>query len=350
MKRCAALLALLAGWVPAQEREPFSFVVLGHLRGDPIEDTFKLSLLDETVDKCAAIDPDLVFLSGDNVWGDVHTRPANVDTVRKEWEVLDEALARIGAPVHRVPGNHDISDLGTRDLWNERYGAIPAAVRHNGSLFLLLSTAWIPEDGDTSLGRQPHGVPMTQAQLAFIDAELGRGTHDHAFVIVHHLHWWREGSSWWNDVHPRLVGKNVRAVIGGDYGPTKYSYREADGIRYMHTSIAAEPDILMLRTSEKARMLSHQLDTFLHFEVDGDDVTFDVRVVGLRDRKHSPARFDAVNEMSASDYIYYSAWQTSRRRWKLTMLLVGGGFAAGAGSAFVLSWIICRMRRPRKSP
>ena len=33
MKPCAALFALLAMGLPAQEQEPFSFVVLGHLRG-----------------------------------------------------------------------------------------------------------------------------------------------------------------------------------------------------------------------------------------------------------------------------------------------------------------------------
>ena len=134
--------------------------------------------------------------------------------------------------------------------------------------------------------------------------------------MVHHLHWWRESSSWWKDVHPLLVGKKVRAVIGGDYGPTKYSYREADGVQYVHAAVAAEPGLEMLRTSEKARVLNQQMDCFLHFEVDDAGVRFEVRTVGSKEPKHSPGRFDSVHEMPVADYVYYSTWQTSRRRWE----------------------------------
>ena len=54
------------------------------------------------------------------------------------------------SPIHRVPGNHDITDLATRDVYFRRYGRVPSAVRVGKVLFLLLSTTRIPADGDTA--------------------------------------------------------------------------------------------------------------------------------------------------------------------------------------------------------
>ena len=213
-------------------------------------------------------------------------------------------------------------------------------------LFLLLSTAWIPADGDSTESRYVHGVPLDRAQLDFVSTELDVDTHEHAFVVVHHVHWWKEDAIWWKTVHPRLVEKKVRAVIAGDYGPTKYSHRVVDGITYVHASIAVEPGDEMLRMNDEARQLSQQLDCYLHFTVNGDDVQFDVRTVGIRDAKHNPARWDEVNRFEVLDYVYYSTWGATPRRWKLAMLLTGTGFAAGMG--IVLAAGLWWRRRQRK--
>lgn len=344
LRGTVVLMTLVAG-LAAQPETALSFAVLGHLRGDPVGDPMRNPLLDEVIADCAAVRPDLVVLSGDSIWGDCDNVPADPAVVEREWDVLDAALAKLGVPIHRVPGNHDITDLATRDLYYRRYGRVPSAVRVNGVLLLLLSTTWIPADGDTSQARQPHGVPLDQAQLDFATAELDKNEHQHAFVIVHHLHWWKADAFWWISAHPRFVGKRVRAVIGGDYGPTKYSYRSVDDISYVHAAIAAEPALEMLRMNEQARLLNQQLDGHLYFRVRGDAVDFELRTVGLEDGKHDPRRYDEVNELAPLDYVYYSVWATTRRRWLLAMGLLGSGFAAGCGTVLAAAWLLSRRRR-----
>jgi len=343
-----SVLILIALAAPAvAQDEQLRFAVIGHIRGDPVGDTTRNPMLDEIVDECRRIDPDLLFLTGDNIWGDYWNIPAHPDVVEHEWDVLDSALQPLGIPVHRVPGNHDISDLTTRDIYFRRYGRIPKAFTVGGSLFLLLSTAWIPADGDTTQAHHIHGVPLDQEQLDFVTDQLANTPHEHAFIFVHHLHWWRENAFWWSTVHPLLVGKKVRAVIGGDYGPTKYSYERVDGIDYVHAAVAVEPDTEMLMVNEEARMLNQQLDGILVFDIDGPEVHFGLRAVGLEDRKHSPNRWTEINKPPPLDYIYYSTLKTTRRRELLALILTGAGFAAGAVTTLLLVWIARRWRRRR---
>jgi len=333
-----ALCCALPSVVSAQDEPAFSFVVLGHLRGDPASEIARNPMLEEVVEDCIGLKPDLVLLSGDSIWGDYHNIPADPTVVWWEWDVLDRELAKIGAPILRVPGNHDISDLETRDIFFRRYGAMPRAERFGDRLFLLLSTAWLPPDGDTTQTRQVHGVPLDQTQLEFASAELAAGTHEHAFVVVHHLHWWRDDAIWWQTAHQRFVDQKVRAVIGGDYGPTKYSHRVVDGITYVHASIASEPGEEMLLMNEEARQLSQQLDCFLHFTVQGEDVQFELRTVGLGEAKHDPLRWERVNHLPVVEYVYYATLGAIPRRWKLAMLLLGVGVAAGAGLVLLCVW------------
>jgi predicted MPP superfamily phosphohydrolase len=105
----------------------YSFVVVGHVRRDHSGGLLH-PRLGELIERIKSLKPDLVFLTGDMVWGDVDSNPANPAEVEREWQALDSALATLAAPVHRVPGNHDISDLGTRDLYVRRYGRLPQAV------------------------------------------------------------------------------------------------------------------------------------------------------------------------------------------------------------------------------
>ena len=134
-----ALIAMAA--VAGASQDPMRFVVLGHLRGDRNGEL--LVNLEEVVDCVRREDADAVFLCGDSIWGDVDREgPADPNVIRADWERLDAALGGIGAPVHRVPGNHDICDVVTRDVWRERYGVLPHAITIGNARFLLMNSAW----------------------------------------------------------------------------------------------------------------------------------------------------------------------------------------------------------------
>ncbi len=131
---------------PGGEDVDVRFVVLGHIRGhSPGGFNPKLP---ELLDEVRALNPAFVVLTGDIIWGDLFTTPRGLERVEREWNEVDDALAVLDVPIYRVPGNHDISDAGTRDIWLRRYGELPRAVSETGARLLLLSSTWIPDDDD----------------------------------------------------------------------------------------------------------------------------------------------------------------------------------------------------------
>ena len=281
------------------DRRPFSFVVLGHVRGDA---NGKMNpLFDELLVKLRKLAPDMIFLTGDMIWGDFNVGVPDAAAVKRDWDRLDATLAPLGVPVYRVPGNHDINDPVTRDIYFARYGALPRAFTYRGSRFLLLNSSWVPEGNEPQPVPRPYirGNQLGPEQIEFIRNELAdRRRYNHVFLFMHHLLWWhREEAAWWRDVHPLLVGGNVEAVFGGDYGPMKFSHMRRDGIDYFQCSIEGNISIQMLRGLMSSRLLSQQFDNFLYVTVDRSHVTVDVETIGeISSEKFTPQRWRAINE------------------------------------------------------
>jgi hypothetical protein len=352
-----ALATLLLGAsapLPAAETEPYAFVVLGHLRG---QENGRLNpLLDELVAEAAATEPELAFVTGDSIWGYVRELPDPAAVARQDWEALDAKLDRIGAPVHRVPGNHDISCPDTRDVYFERYEKLPRAFTHRGSRFILLNTTFVPE-GDEPSRRYVLTRRLDAEQVGFLRAELADvSAYDHVFVFMHHVLWWFEDAPWWEDVHPLLAAAGVRAVFSGDYGPLKFSHVERDGVDYVRTAIEdkysvdrGDHAIDALRSSEEDRTLAGQFDNWVHVTVDGADVAIDVRNVGaLSSGKFSPDRYRAVyGELAPREGLVYDparpdagrlergwgqrlrGWIGGPRRAAVSVALLAGAFVVG---------------------
>lgn len=335
MTALLASLALAASLFPgaAQDDGRFSFVVLGHLRGDANGEL--LQNLDEVLGEVERLRPDLVFLCGDLIWGDIEAPRTDAAAIRADWDALDARLARLTMPVHRVPGNHDVNDVVTRDVWLERYGGLPRAIHFRGSTFLLLSSVWWPEDGSTAKhpGAYIRGKQLAPEQVAFVERELADSSrYAHAFVFLHHMLWWEEDAAWWRTVHPKLFAGRVDAVFGGDYGPLKFSALERDGVKYLQTSIENVISLEMLRTRELSRQLSAQFDNFLRVEVDGPEVRYEVRTVGaLSTGKFTPARFRAVNEFDKDTFArkLFRRFSTPERLVGNLTLAVVASFLAG---------------------
>jgi 3',5'-cyclic AMP phosphodiesterase CpdA len=331
------------GAAPAAD-SAYSFVVVGHVRRDGNGGILH-PRLGELIERIRKLNPDLVFLTGDMVWGDVENNPSDTATVEREWRALDSALAGLPMPVHRVPGNHDISDLGTRDLYFRRYGRLPQVVEFRGSRFILLSSAWIPADGDTLHAPYTRPKALDPAQVSFLRAELGRpGPFAHTFVFQHHILWWDPDAPWWAEVHPLMAQHGVAAVFAGDYGPLKYSFTEKDGVRYYQSSIEGDVSLGIVREMISSRLLERQFDNFLHVRVRGPVVDVEVRTVGeTSSGKFTPDHWREVD-----------LWEPpvppiTTRVWKVVgspRRLAGlGVFAAGI---FAAGWLAGRWTRRRR--
>jgi predicted MPP superfamily phosphohydrolase len=268
-------------------RRSFSFVVIGHVRGN--DDGLTQPLLDPLLAKVREHKPDMIFLTGDMIWGGLGKKHQQAEVITQDWDRLDGALAKLDIPVYRVPGNHDIHDPVTRDIYFARYGKLPQAFSYRGSRFLLLNSSYVPEGTEVQAkkelnrGQQVYlrGKQLDSEQIDFIRKELtGDHQYDHVFVFMHHLLWDHdEEAVWWREVHPLIAGRTVRAVFAGDVGPRKFSHVKRDGIDYIQSSIADIP-MENLRRHWMHRMIAQQFDNYLYVTVNGQQVNIEVETVG----------------------------------------------------------------------
>jgi hypothetical protein len=262
--------------------------------------------------------------------------------VEAEWNEVDSALATLGVPVYRVPGNHDINDAVTRDIWNRRYGAMPQAVTIRGNRFLLLASGWVPEPGDTGKALYIRGKDIDARQIEFVRSQLaGPGPAGPTFVVMHHLLWWEaDSTAWWRAVHPLLAGAKVPMVFSGDYGPMKFSTLLRDGVRYIQSSIEDSVSVLMQRNRMPSRLLSSQFDNFLVVHVsDAGEVGAEVRVVAaLSEPQFTPDQWRAINTVPPTRPqvpLLRQVWDTigSPKRLLGIGFVLAIVFAAGWGAA-----------------
>jgi hypothetical protein len=344
----SVVLALALCATNVAPEEPFTFAVVGHLRGDANGE--QLQNLDEVIDAVENARPDLVFLCGDLIWGDIESPKTDVTAIRADWDALDSKLARLSMPLHRVPGNHDVNDVATRNVWLERYGALPQSFEFHGAKFLLLNSIWWPDDGATEKHPQSYirGKDLDPQQIEFVQRELrDRAADSHAFVFMHQMLWWDDDAAWWRKVHPYLVAGHVESVFAGDYGPMKFSALERDGIEYIQTSIENRASLEMLRNRELTRILAAQFDNFVLVHVDGANVRYEVRTVGaLTTGKFTPAHFRDVVEFDKDTFgrKLFKRFATPTLLVNRLALVVVASFVAGLLAAAAIVFVRRRAR------
>jgi hypothetical protein len=246
-------------------------------------------LLEPLLIKLSKRKPDMIFLTGDMIWGGLGKKEQRAEVITRDWDRLDAALAKLNIPVYRTPGNHDLHDPITRDIYFARYGKLPYAFTYRGSRFLLLNSSYVPEGTyaperrQKAHGRQVYlrGKQLDSEQINFIRKETSEDQkYDHLFIFMHHVLWWHdEEAVWWREVHPLIAGRKVRAVFAGDVGPRKFSHMKRDGVDYLQSSIA---DIQMeyQRLHWRQRMIAQQFDNYLDVTVNRQEVVIDVGTIG----------------------------------------------------------------------
>ncbi len=132
--------------------------------------------------------------------------------LRSSLEAVRDAFARLGAPIHPVPGNHDCDLEENTALFESVFpGARNHAFAHAGWNFLGLDSTDGKKWGDTVVGAE---------SLAFLDRTLP--TLDRAAPLVLHTHFpmardVRMASTNADAVLARFAGFNLRAVFSGHY-------------------------------------------------------------------------------------------------------------------------------------
>ena len=111
--------------------DKFTFAIFSDLNGGEREKVFEVA-----VAQLSLLRPELILSVGDLIDGGTENR----ETLRREWESFDLRASRAIAPVFKVGGNHDLTNLTMRDVWMERYGARYYHFIYKNVLFLVLDS------------------------------------------------------------------------------------------------------------------------------------------------------------------------------------------------------------------
>jgi len=185
--------------VPPPE-DSFRFVALGHLR--PLAVPRNHRLLRDLFTSVAAENPDVVFLLGDYT----------VDGNQMQWGILDDALARVSAPVYACPGNHEyarswaIDRKTCFDRFQERLGRPHQLVQTPFAQFLVLNSC--------------DSIPAIRTFLGTAYAALDPALP--VILLTHHRIWMEPEPGRWfstsfrpDEILPLLKGR-VSLVLAGD--------------------------------------------------------------------------------------------------------------------------------------
>jgi hypothetical protein len=278
-----AFSAFSAAHADEQGSESFSFAVWGHPRASDGEPPVHFQ---ELLDRLEALGPDLLIITGDAIHGMSNKIP-DPEVIRGDWDFLYQGLDRLGIPIHVVPGNHDVNNFVTRDIFLERHQKPPYAFSFNRSRFLILDTVGIDqqiEDGDPKW--DPQMLFFDDAQIRFIRSEIeSEDEYDHIFLFMHHTDFWLDEKwPWWQKIHPILRGSKARVVFAGTPAYSKYVYFQRDGVEYIQSSFL---DLLPIGQYHGYRdrwrfTKSQQFDNFQFVTVEADSYAIDTIVVGAR--------------------------------------------------------------------
>ncbi len=143
--------------------------------------------------------PALLALLGDMIRG------YNITTAPRQWDSLLPALARCQTPVFATPGNHDIWNQASGQLWQERLGPRWYSVDYAGAHFIFLDT-----EGDAT--RKIGGD-----QLAWLSRDLEAAKEARLIFVFLHRPLFLEAPADWQPIHDLLHRYPVKAVFAADY-------------------------------------------------------------------------------------------------------------------------------------
>jgi predicted phosphohydrolase len=213
--RCARTILIplcLILTVPAAADDDFTFVILGDRTGGHQEGVYA-----RVIEKSLIEGAELYLTVGDQIEG--YTE--DTERVRREWTEYLELIEAVEAAFYMVPGNHDIWDEASEEIWEEVSGFEPNyAFEFAGVHFVIL---------DTSRLNNPAEIDLET--LVWLEDELD-GHRDQITLVFYHKPLWFNFAALGREdpLHELLVDYGVEAVFCGHYHT--YAADVIDGVTY----------------------------------------------------------------------------------------------------------------------
>ncbi len=111
--------------------DKFTFAIFTDLNGGERDGIFNVGAA-----QLALLRPELILSIGDLIDGGTEDKAQ----LKREWDSFDERAEVAGAPIFRVGGNHDLTNVKMREVWEERYGPRYYHFIYKDVLFLILDS------------------------------------------------------------------------------------------------------------------------------------------------------------------------------------------------------------------
>ena len=135
------------------EEGKFTFALFSDLTGGERDGVF-----DVAIEQLRLLRPELIVNVGDLIEGG----DFDPEQLKLQWDTFDERANRARAPVFYVGGNHDLTGVELRQIWDERYGKKYYHFIYRNVLFLVLDT----EDNPPEFQRYIHQIRLEAIEIA----------------------------------------------------------------------------------------------------------------------------------------------------------------------------------------
>lgn len=191
----------------------FAFIILSDRTGGHVE-----GVHGEVIAKSLAEDAAFYVTVGDHIEG----YGSDNDVTNAEWDEYISIVEPIKTDIYRIPGNHDIWDDQSENIWRERFGNEPNySFDYEGVHFVMLDNSrWISS------------AELPEEYYVWLEEDLTAHKDDRlTFVLFHKPFWYdtiAEGKE--DKLHELFQANGVDGVFNGHYHVLLYG--EYDGIDY----------------------------------------------------------------------------------------------------------------------
>jgi hypothetical protein len=292
------------------DSERFTFAIFSDLYSGEREGVFAIAM-----EELKLLRPELILSVGDLIDGGTEDE----DLLKQQWDEFDRKVSEVYAPVFHVGGNHDLTNLTMRRVWEQRYGARYYYFVYKNVLFLMLDSedytgqrmqeiyearAYALEvvDGDrpgdyeqTDYYKMPERTTgaMGEEQAAYFRQVIAEHPDvSWTFVLMHKPLWRNDSEVDFQSLETALSDRPY-TVINGHFH--SYSLTRRHGRDYIHLGttsgaqnaedpMAFDHVTLVTMTREGPEIanlrLGGVLDSSGHVPLGGDDVCFQASTCG----------------------------------------------------------------------
>lgn len=134
---------------PLAGASPLRFAVIGDNTG-----LARPGVFDQAMRQISWLQPDFILSVGDLIEGYTDDKAM----IAAQWDAVERSVAKSGVPFIYTPGNHDMDNAETHEIWVQRRGPGYYAFRYKGALFLILNTEDPPTPMDPKMAKQMYSM------------------------------------------------------------------------------------------------------------------------------------------------------------------------------------------------